>query len=580
MSGSIREKRRHPRVDVAISLRTTDPIKPSDKQMTNISESGIFIQTSKPYPIGSVIGLELAVDGVKEEPLFLKGRVVRIQPANDDQPAGMGVEFIAVPPRELARLRRIVWGASGGSASIILLTSDWHLDEMMFALLVEKGHQVIRARGLSDVTTAARENKVDLIVLDLADETCGFDELKSSAFDLPLVVICDQIDPELRAKAATFGIFELLEKPVDADQLVSAISREIQFAKLQRASKAEIYSPLASGVPLVARSKSMQEVVRQMMALAHLPQSVLITGETGSGKEVIARALHAVSNRRTRKFEVADCTMMDKHLMVSQLFGHEKGAFTGAESSHDGLVHQAADGFLFLDEIGELSLDGQAKLLRLLESGTYRRLGGNQDLNCKARIIAATNRNLRAMVQQKEFRQDLLYRLQVHTIHLPPLRDRKEDLVPLAHQLLSELNVECKTSVTSFSSKALQQLVQNPWTGNVRELRNVIAASLVGIEDYTLPRLKIQSDHLLDTAGPFGESEPGAAACDPAANGDKTWKEFQEIVREKERKYLINLLESFEGVVSKAAEHAGMTRQNLSKKLKEHGISPSNRKNK
>jgi uncharacterized protein (TIGR02266 family) len=563
MTESKIENRAHPRVDIVLCVRTTDPLTNASPQKTNISEGGMFIQTDQIYPIGSVIGIELNLQD-NEGSLFIKARVVRSVQPGQGRIAGMGVEFMSVPPRELSRLRRIVWGAMGGKTAILIITNDQQLGDMMWAILSERCHRLIRARNLSDLSSAASEHKVDLVVVDIDRQDKELRELKALAMDLPMVVISKKVNLDLQSKAATLGIFELVEKPVSGDRLLQAITHEIQSTRLHSASSQSRFSGANGRVQLIARSPAMQEVVRQMMALAHVPHPVLITGDTGVGKEVVARALYAVSSRRTLGFVVADCTMMDKNLMVSMLFGHEKGSFTGAQAQHRGLVEQAGDGTLFLDEIGELSTEGQAKLLRLLESGTYRRIGGTHDLICKARIIAATNRDLRSMVRDGAFRQDLMYRLQVHTMVVPPLVKRPEDLVHLAHILLTEVNEECKTNVTVLGPEALAQLTTHSWSGNVRELKNVIAASVVGIDGDTLSSLKLPAN--IDPADSRSASPTGD-------RGKKiTWEEFTKATDQQVRNYLVDLMKQFNGNITAAAAHAGMTRQNLSKKLKEHEI--------
>ncbi len=563
------ENRRHPRANVVVSVRTTDPSSPSPDQSTNLSESGMFIHTNKIYSIGVVVGVELILQGQSEAPLFVKGRVVRVTEPGGDKPSGMGVEFFDVPPRERSRIRRLVWGAMGGSATILLMTQDKRMEKMIKALLAEHQHNVIVAAGFRDLSDAAREGQADLILFDLTDVEQGFRVLRAAAADLPLIVICRRLEREVQARAASLGIFELIEKPVGADRLLAAINRELQSIKLEKVSgNSPGQAESQKTISLVARSPAMQEVVKQIMALGQVPQPVLIVGETGVGKEVVARTLHRTGPRRTRRFEIADCTMMDKNLMASMLFGHEKGSFTSAEMQHKGVVEQSGDGVLFLDEIGELSMESQSKLLRLLESGSYRRLGGDRDMICKARIIAATNRDLRTMVRDGQFREDLLYRLQVHTIMVPALKKRREDLINLSHLLLNELNQECKTMVYNFGPVALQQIISYDWPGNVRELRNAIAASLIGVENETIEELKIQSDPIMGTA----ESDSGSHA---QIKGDLTWEEFLQINDTQMKKYLNALMTRFNGVITAAASHIGMTRQNLSKKIKEHGISPA-----
>jgi transcriptional regulator with GAF, ATPase, and Fis domain len=320
---------------------------------------------------------------------------------------------------------------------------------------------------------------------------------------------------------------------------------------------------------VVGRSQGMREIFGLLERLAPSDATVLLGGETGTGKDAMARAIHEASRRSERPFIVVDCGAVVANLIESELFGHEKGAFTGASERRQGAFELADGGTLFLDEIGELPLDLQPKLLRALEARSFRRVGGNKELSVDIRVIAATKRNLSVEVERGKFREDLYFRLAVVPVELPPLRERKEDLPLLVDHLLAQINAsDPEAEDLRMASAAVEALAGHDWPGNVRELRNVLAraAFLAQTGDG-----EIRLGHI-PVGAPVGGGQGLARTFDPAMSYRDTKAAFEQ---EFERRYVEWLLERHEGNISAAARSADMDRKYLHKLAKKHGVHPS-----
>ena len=338
---------------------------------------------------------------------------------------------------------------------------------------------------------------------------------------------------------------------------------------------------------VIGASVPMREIFANLERVAPSELTVMIQGETGTGKEVVARAIHNASPRRNKPFVVLDCSAIPKDLIESTIFGHEKGSFTGAISSHKGVFEQAHGGTIFLDELGELPLDMQPKLLRVLENREVKRVGADRTVNVDVRVVAATNRDLRQMVTESRFREDLYFRMSVVQLHLPPLRSRKDDIPLLMDSFLGRINAqraEIGRSPLEVSPEAVAALKARPWPGNVRELKNVVerAASLGEGPVLTRQDFLIGSDPMGLVRGatlhptPFSASESsGLGDTDIAVNVDidVSFKDAkQAILDEFEGVYLRKLIERHTGNISQSAKSAGLTRYHLRELLKKHNI--------
>jgi len=366
--------------------------------------------------------------------------------------------------------------------------------------LQQRGYQVAARTDHAGIQRELADQPPDLILLDHPwPREVSKAVIEQWAHDYPVLVLCDETGIDAALDALRLGATEFLVKPVNPEELAGAVRRIIDHALLYR--RGEFYtSVVRHEAPslLVGDSAPLRQLLASLQAVAPTEATVLILGESGVGKEKVAQEIHRLSPAAEGPLVAVDCCSLQESLFESELFGHERGAFTGAVQRKPGLIEQARGGTLFLDEIGEIPPAIQAKLLRVLETRRFRRLGGTVDLEAEVRIVAATNRDLDAMAQRGEFRQDLLYRLNAFVVAVPPLRERREDIPPLARQFLTHSGFS-KRIVKRMSEPALQQLLDYDWPGNVRELRNVIERAIIlsgnklkiGPEHLTLPQIAV-----------------------------------------------------------------------------------------
>ncbi|MEP0391465.1 MAG: nitrogen regulation protein NR(I) [Erythrobacter sp.] len=359
--------------------------------------------------------------------------------------------------------------------SILLVEDDSAIATVITAALEDEGFEISHCSSIAkrDEHLKAREFGVMLtdVMLEDGDGLKSLDDVRSAAPDMPVIVLSAQNTLDTAVRASDKDAFEYFPKPFDLDELVRAVRQAAD-------SRKESLSALApdsdgDGMPLVGRSPAMQGVYRMIARVLRNDLTVLVTGESGTGKELVAEAIHQLGSRRTGPFVAVNTAAIPQDLVESELFGHEKGAFTGAITQAIGKFEQANGGTLFLDEIGDMPPEAQTRLLRALQSGRVRRVGGRQEIAVDVRIIAATNRDLLPLIEAGRFREDLFYRLNVVPIELPPLRERREDIEVLARHFLAQAAEEGLPART-FTPEGFQTLAQRHWRGNVRELRNAV----------------------------------------------------------------------------------------------------------
>ncbi|GAB5549157.1 MAG: sigma-54 dependent transcriptional regulator [Sandaracinaceae bacterium] len=403
----------------------------------------------------------------------------------------------------------------------------------------------------------------DAALLDLRmGDLDGLDVLRrSSGTTTRVVVLTGHGTVAAAVEAMKLGAFSFLEKPVDADLLAPLLNQAIAESRGQRSGDTE-FAP-----PLVGVSDAMEEVRGFIAQVGPTDATVAVYGETGTGKEVVARRVHLASPRCTAPFVALNAACVPRELFESELFGHKKGAFTGATGDRNGLFRDADGGTLFIDELAELPLESQAKLLRALETKNIRPIGGTSEISVDVRIIAATNRDLWTEVREGRFREDLYFRLQVFPIVLPPMRDRPEDVVPLANHLLSRLGGPAH----ELSSDAKEALMAHDWPGNVRELLNVLRrASLFAAGrtiDGPLVRRMLAASVFAQPGGRPRRSERPPAPSRPPVGADADLS-----LAEVERKHIERTLERLDGNITKAASSLGIDRRTLQRKLRSYGI--------
>ena len=449
--------------------------------------------------------------------------------------------------------------------TILVVDDEKNLRRLLRDALEAEGHVVHEAGAGQEALEQFSKTHCDLVLLDLIlPDLNGLQVLrrmKREVAEIPVIIMTAFSEVQSAVEAMKAQAADYLCKPFDLDELKLVVQRHLETASMaqdfRRLRELEVGTHQPAQV--VGESQSarwLRQMIRQVGSSE--AQTVLIHGESGTGKELVARGLHHVSARRDHLLVEVNCAAISETLFESELFGHERGAFTDAKSMKKGLVEVAHRGTLFLDEISEMALPLQAKFLRFLEERRFRRVGGTQEISVDVRVVAATNRDLQAHVRDGLFRQDLYYRLNVIFIHLPPLRDRREDILPLAHHFLLAANQMFHKTLQGFSPDAEQLLTAYPWPGNARELRNMVERIAI-LETDPIIRPEHLPPELLGSrsAAPSGPIDLGTLFPKPLAD--------------VEQAYILAVLDRVGGNKTKAAEILGITRQTLRAKVCQPG---------
>ena len=442
----------------------------------------------------------------------------------------------------------------GRRGRVLVVDDDRNLRLILCDRLRARGHDSSAVGNLADALDALARESFHLLCLDayLPDQRdlAGLDAIRSRHANLPVVVMTAHGSIDLAVEAMRKGAQDFITKPLDFARLELIVERVLSSGELL--SEVD-YLRRAADQPfseIVGANGGLAAVMEQVRRVAAIDGTVLLRGETGTGKEVIARAIHRHSPRRSRPFVVANSAAIPRDLMESQMFGHKRGSFTGAVDDHSGSFETAGDGTLLLDEIGDLSPDLQAKILRVLEDGSFQKVGASTMLRSRARIIAATHQPLEKLMEEGRFREDLFYRLNVHPIDLPPLRERREDLPALADYFLRQASRGARAPMLAGDAVAL--LEQHPWRGNLRELRNCMERLILS---------------------PVGERIT-AAELEPLLHHRRAARtELPALpLRELEERAIRSALARCGGNRTKAAEALGIGRRTLQMRLKEYGL--------
>lgn len=355
------------------------------------------------------------------------------------------------------------------------------------AKILQRNHHIpLQFNGEEfELSLIIEEQGVELLIVDvmLGENLTGIDlikQFKKAGLNLPIILMTAYTTPTNMIEASKIGIKDILQKPFDEAQLLALVGKYADTSSKEKIAKKSIKQGEEA---FVGSYETMKEIYKKIGIAANNDLAVLIYGETGTGKELIANLIHTNSERSAHPFVAVNCASIPKDLFESQLFGHEKGSFTSADKQHIGFAELAGDGTLFLDEIGELDIELQSKLLRFLETKKFRRVGGSKELNFEGRIISATNANLKAHTQKAMFREDLYFRLSMLTITMPTLKERIQDIPILCEHFIAKANRDLKTTITSISEEALVKLGRHHWRGNIRELRNTIYSACLNASD-------------------------------------------------------------------------------------------------
>jgi len=448
---------------------------------------------------------------------------------------------------------------TSASKKLLVVDDDGNFLKLIRMRLELAGYEVATALNEDEAIAKVREEPFALAIVDLKlvnkDGISLMEEMHSISPYMPIIILTAHGSIESAVEATKKGAFNFLNKPFDPEELLLQIEKALENQRLVSEVKRleGLLKDRYHFKNIVARSERMQGVLDLVSRIAGTDSTVYISGESGTGKEVIAKAIHLASDRGDKPFVAINCAAIPETLMESQLFGHERGAFTDAKRSYEGMFAQADKGTIFLDEIGDMSLSIQAKLLRVLQEKQFYPIGSSKPVQVNVRVIVATNKDLESEVKNGNFREDLYYRIHVVPVEIPPLRERKEDIPLLAEHFLREIGKRMKKHVKAFSPMAMQKLMLYEWPGNVRELQNTIEHAMA-IAQHDV----IDEDHIL-----------------PSKDlSEEPLRPFRDAVEDFKKGYVVRLLEFTRGNVSKAAELAGKYRADFHNLVKKYNLKP------
>jgi len=453
--------------------------------------------------------------------------------------------------------------------TLLVADDDASIRSLLKQLLSDEGFAVQEASTGIEVVDKVKESSPDLVIMDVRmPELDGIEALsrvKATNPKTAVLIMTAFGSSNAAIRAMELGAFDYITKPFELEKISHTVKRVLDYQDLTQEVEVlrDEISTLVQTERIVGNSPAMQEVYKTIGKVAKADATVLITGESGTGKELVAEALHFNSNRRSGPLVKVSCAALPETLLEAELFGHEKGSFTGAMTQRRGRFEMADKGTIFLDEIGEMTVPTQTKLLRVLQERKIERIGSNVPIKVDIRIIVATNKDLQKQVEQSKFRDDLYYRLNVINIHMPPLRDRKEDIPSLVEHFLAKHRYSATAQPAAISEEAIRRLMEYNWPGNVRELENVIERAVV------LSRGQIITSREL----PFGEHEAGEGEEGEAGDDVKADSSFfKKSVAQFEKDLIMKALRDANGNRSKAAEMLGIYRRLLYAKIKEYGL--------
>ncbi len=456
---------------------------------------------------------------------------------------------------------------------ILVVDDEMIVCESCQRILEEEGLEVEIALSGAEAFAKMKENPFDIVITDLKMPGIdGMEVLRTIRKEYPdtiVIMITGFSTVETAVEAMKLGAFDYIPKPFTPDEVTIVVKKAIEQKNL-RLENLYLRQELQEKYGfhnIVGKSKKMQEIYRIIAKVAPTESTVLIYGQSGTGKELIARAIHFNSPRRDKQFVTVDCAVLSENLLESELFGHVRGSFTGAVTTKPGLFEVADGGTVFLDEVGNISLPIQAKLLRVLQEREFTPVGGTKSKKVDIRLIAATNKDLEKMIKEETFREDLYYRLNIVPIVLPPLRERQEDIPLLAIHFLKKYSEEMGKTVKGFTPEAMEKLIKYPWPGNVRELENVIERTVVMMDEEM-----VRMEHLI-----LPSQQEGERIERPIPMTSEELKEIKKQLREKaveeiEKAFVINALERNQWNVTRAAEEVGMLRPNFQALMRKYNL--------
>ena len=464
------------------------------------------------------------------------------------------------------------------SRSILVIDDEASIRHSLIGALKDEGYRVHAVASGAEGIETLRSNRTDVVLLDIwMPDMDGLETLKIIKTEWPgqtVVIMSGHGTIETAVRATKLGAFDFIEKPLSLEKLLVLLQNACSMQDLARENQA-LRKQVEKHKLLVGNSSALKQIQEIIRRVAPTLGSVLITGENGTGKELVAHSIHALSQRFNKPFVEVNCAAIPEELIESELFGHERGAFTGATQLRGGKFDLASGGTLFLDEIGHMSHKTQAKILRILEEQKFERVGGSQTISVDVRVIAATNKDLKTEIQKNLFREDLYYRLNVIPFHVPPLRDRREDIPLLAHHFFKEFSTAYGKPLRKLTSEALSVLLAYPWPGNVRELKNLIERVVIltseneGKEDISAAQIL---GHLENE---YSSAKGELSAAEVESEGEtalSTAKNLRDARQVFEKELILKTLKENDWNISRTAQILGIERSHLHRKIKSYGI--------
>ncbi len=459
------------------------------------------------------------------------------------------------------------------SRAVLVVDDEASIRQSLLGALKDEGYKVRAASGGTECLELLRQDRPDVVLLDIwMPEMDGLETLKRIKAewpDLVVIMMSGHGTIETAVRATKLGALDFIEKPLSLERLLVVLQNAGSVQDLTRENQA-LRRQAQKSRALVGESQVLAQIRELIQRVAPTTGSVLITGENGTGKELVAHAIHALSPRFSKPFVEVNCAAIPEELIESELFGHEKGSFTGATQARRGKFDLANGGTLFLDEIGDMSIKTQAKILRILQEQKFERVGGSQPATVDVRIVAATNKDLKSEIGKGTFREDLYYRLNVIPFQIPPLRDRKEDIPTLVAHFLREFSISHGRQERKFSTEALRALEAYRWPGNVRELRNLVERMVI-LTPASADGKAITAAELLTHLSADQLPDPAsdqAAVLTEAASG----RSLRDARQDFEKEFILRTLKDNDWNVSKTANVLGVERSHLHRKIKGYGI--------
>ncbi|MGN6641930.1 MAG: sigma-54-dependent transcriptional regulator [Verrucomicrobiota bacterium] len=463
-------------------------------------------------------------------------------------------------------------------ANILLIEDDRSTAAALQKVLQDEGYSVTVASRGDDGLNRAKEKKHDLVITDLKlPGLSGMDliaQLHAAKPKLPIIMMTAHGTTETAIEAMKLGACDYLVKPFEVDELLDLAASAVASSR-RMSEPVEMGAAGTAQTAIIGNSRVMQNIYKEVGRIAATPVTVLIRGATGTGKELIARAIYHHSDRADKPFIAVNCAAIPENLLESELFGHERGSFTGAQTRRIGRFEQAQGGTIFLDEIGDLSPNTQAKLLRVLQEKSFQRLGGNETISMDVRVLAATHRDLEAAIQEKEFREDLLYRLSVVTLTLPPLNERTEDIPELIKFFISRYAQDLGFENPSIQAEALAWLQTQPWPGNVRQLENVVRRAMLLARPFAISLEHVQQLLAKDRKPVTLAGQTHAVYIADLLGRVQRGEEdgaYARMITDLEPELFSQAIQLAQGNQAKAARWLGITRLKMREKLIELGL--------